>query len=219
MADIYEQNLAQKSSLTTSDFIRVVGSDNVSYKQQLSNVLSAMRITPYTNITTLGTTDLNTWMLSGIYIQNASANATTARHYPVAGTIGFLEVIAYTTDTERVLQRYTTISNCDVYERIRNYDGTWYSWVKQPTRAEVDALTNRFVQLGWGATISFTCATNHRFMMLAGNTTIYMGVNFSDTVTFNKVAGSDSLTFTTSRSGTTITITASANTNISVLVF
>lgn len=55
--------------------------------------------------------------------------------------------------------------------------------------------------------------------MIAGNTTMYTGVNFSDAVTFNKAAGSDSLTFTISRSGTTITITASGNTNMSVLVF
>ena len=147
MADTYEKDLAQKSSLTTSDFIRIVGSDNVSYKQQLSNVMNAMRITPYTDITTLGTADLNTWRLSGIYIQNVAANVTTELHYPVARTIGFLEVIAYTTDTERVLQRYTTIPSCDVYERIRNYDGTWYSWVKQPTRAEVDALKAKYTDV------------------------------------------------------------------------
>lgn len=38
MADTYEKDLSQKSSLTVSDFIRVVGSDNVSYKQLVSDV-------------------------------------------------------------------------------------------------------------------------------------------------------------------------------------
>ena len=38
MADTYEQNLGQKSSLTVNDFIRVVGTDNVSYKQLVSDV-------------------------------------------------------------------------------------------------------------------------------------------------------------------------------------
>ena len=38
MADTYEKDLGQKSSLTTSDYIRVVGSDNVSYKQLVSDV-------------------------------------------------------------------------------------------------------------------------------------------------------------------------------------
>ena len=38
MADIYEQNLASKSALTVNDYIRVVGSDNASYKQLVSDV-------------------------------------------------------------------------------------------------------------------------------------------------------------------------------------
>ena len=38
MADTYEKDLSQKTSLTTSDYIRVVGSDNVSYKQLVSAV-------------------------------------------------------------------------------------------------------------------------------------------------------------------------------------
>lgn len=42
MADTYEKDLAQKSSLTTSDYIRVVGSDNVSYKQSVNDVKKAM---------------------------------------------------------------------------------------------------------------------------------------------------------------------------------
>lgn len=38
MADTYEQNLGQKSSLTTSDYVRIVGTDNVSYKQKISSL-------------------------------------------------------------------------------------------------------------------------------------------------------------------------------------
>ena len=45
MADTYEKDLAQKSSLTTSDFIRVVGSDNNSYKQGMASVKSALGVT------------------------------------------------------------------------------------------------------------------------------------------------------------------------------
>lgn len=40
MADQYEYTLAAKTGMTTSDFIRVVGSDNVSYKQPISDVLN-----------------------------------------------------------------------------------------------------------------------------------------------------------------------------------
>ena len=38
MADAYEQNLAQKTDLTISDYIRVVGTDNNSYKQPMADV-------------------------------------------------------------------------------------------------------------------------------------------------------------------------------------
>ena len=41
MADVWEKDLAQKSSFTANDFVRVVGSDNVSYKQPVSEVLYA----------------------------------------------------------------------------------------------------------------------------------------------------------------------------------
>ena len=36
MADTYEKDLGAKSAITSSDYIRVVGSDNVSYKQPMS---------------------------------------------------------------------------------------------------------------------------------------------------------------------------------------
>lgn len=47
MADTYEKDLAQKSSLTSSDFIRVVGSDNVSYKQGMSSVANLINNLSY----------------------------------------------------------------------------------------------------------------------------------------------------------------------------
>lgn len=53
MADVYEQNLASKSTLTTTDYIRVVGSDNVSYKQLVSDVAKKI-IENYTGSTLAG---------------------------------------------------------------------------------------------------------------------------------------------------------------------
>lgn len=38
MADAYEQNLAQKTDLTISDYVRVVGTDDNSYKQPMADV-------------------------------------------------------------------------------------------------------------------------------------------------------------------------------------
>ena len=48
MADTYEKDLGQKSSLTVNDYIRVVGSDNASYKQLVSDVAKKI-IENYTN--------------------------------------------------------------------------------------------------------------------------------------------------------------------------
>ena len=53
MADTYEKDLAAKSTLTTSDYIRVVGSDNVSYKQLVSDVAQKV-IESYTGSTLAG---------------------------------------------------------------------------------------------------------------------------------------------------------------------
>lgn len=220
MADVWEKDLAQKTSLATSDFIRVVGSDNVSYKQSVASVANATGSVYLGAFSASSDEDAVKSALTALknaygYEASSTTNLPKTVAFMRSGAWGFVGVAwIRSTTVEMTAVRYTdgaTYFGKDV-------SGT-QTVTLMPTRAEVDALTNRFVQLGWGTTISFTCATNHRFMMLAGNTTIYMGVNFSDTVTFNKVAGSDSLTFTTSRSGTTITITASANTNISVLVF
>ena len=53
MADVYEKNLSSKSSLTVNDYIRVVGSDNVSYKQLVSDVANKI-ITTYTGASLAG---------------------------------------------------------------------------------------------------------------------------------------------------------------------
>ena len=42
MAEVYEKDLGSKGTLTSSDFIRVVGSDNVSYKQPMNTLPSAL---------------------------------------------------------------------------------------------------------------------------------------------------------------------------------
>ena len=54
MADVFEQNLPSKANLTTSDYIRVVGSDNVSYKQLVSDVASKI-VEDYAGSTLAGT--------------------------------------------------------------------------------------------------------------------------------------------------------------------
>ena len=91
---------------------------------------------PYTTMILLLDRDLNTWLLSGKYIQVGTNNCTPENHYPVS-KIGILEVMSYPTDTERIIQRYTTFDG-EVYIRKREYNKVWGDWVAQPTRAEMD---------------------------------------------------------------------------------
>lgn len=80
MADTYEKDLSQKASLTTSDFIRVVGSDNVSYKQEISSVMETMGSLTFKRLLT-SSDDCDT-LTQGVYIfstsvpQNAPSNVT-----------------------------------------------------------------------------------------------------------------------------------------------
>lgn len=42
MADTYEKDLSQKTTLTVVDFLRAVGTDNVSYKESICDVGGTM---------------------------------------------------------------------------------------------------------------------------------------------------------------------------------
>ena len=59
----FESGLGAKSNLTSSDYIRVVGSDNVSYKQPLTALGSGML--PY--IQYRASVDANDFQTSGVY--------------------------------------------------------------------------------------------------------------------------------------------------------
>lgn len=86
---------------------------------------------PITGIS-LGTADLNTVTLPGIYIQTSSSNSTLARNYPVA-SYGVLEVVAMSTSIQ---QKYTQSGNSGMrgtYMRNRNTNGVdWGAWVLVP---------------------------------------------------------------------------------------
>ena len=90
MADTYEKNLTQKSTLTTSDYIRVVGSDNESYKQLVSDVAKKV-IETYAGSSLAGSTQsvkdaidgVNTKAASGKLIQTVYAITTTTTNISV----------------------------------------------------------------------------------------------------------------------------------------
>ena len=128
MADTYEKDLGQKSSLTTSDYIRVVGSDNVSYKQSMTSVMQTMGCTRNIgNISDLSSVPVGvglgyflsaTGVTEGWYLYNCAS--------PASGSVE-LSLMGTTTKTMYICQ-------------LRS--GNW-TITKMPTRAEVDALTNQ----------------------------------------------------------------------------
>lgn len=139
MVDTYEKDLAQKTSLTTSDFIRVVGSDNVSYKQLVSDVADRI-LTSGKSASTTGTiSDLDaiTPFTTGYATFTASVSPTGAQ-----GAYWY-SLIGWGTGARTEITCIDTSGT--VYTKVKDYSG-WKAWVKQPTRAEVDALAS---DSGW----------------------------------------------------------------------
>ena len=142
MADVWEKDLAQKTSLTTSDFIRVVGSDNVSYKQGMTSVKSTLGVTALENKFTLipSGSDLNDYHATGFYaIQTSSTNVQNCP----SGYSALIVIGASATGTAHQM----CYNNSGIWKR--SYTGnpaTWTDWEKTPTRAEVDALAS---DSGW----------------------------------------------------------------------
>lgn len=133
MADVYEQNLAQKSSLTTSDYIRVVGSDNVSYKQPINSVGDITKTRVFlassSNITD---SNIDNFTESGIY-QGYFAVASI-------GTGGW-GTLTVSHANNAVIEQTIVTRNYIAQRHCEN--GTWSAWVVFPTRAEIDAVSTR----------------------------------------------------------------------------
>lgn len=153
MADTYEKDLAQKSSLTTSDFIRVVGSDNVSYKQAVTavaNTIGAYYSTPILLTDCNDATDP-----SKVYYANGStANRPSNAWF-------FIKCEAKSGSMLFQNAYYMNSTDVVVYQRSRNTGGTWGAWVQVPTRAEVDALKNRVISRNVSVGASITLGTRN----------------------------------------------------------
>lgn len=139
----YEQNLAQKSSLTTSDFIRVVGSDNVSYKQGMSTVASVIN-----SAQPIGSHSgsIKQWalQLNGQAI-TATSPTTTTDLPDISNKYGLAWTKSIVSGNNKWVHLYWSPTNVnDIYicSNIGNADN-WTAWQKMPTRTEVDALTSR----------------------------------------------------------------------------
>ena len=126
-----ERNLPSKTTLTTSDYIRVVGSDNASYKQLVTSVL-ALNGTFYDD-SWKANADLNNFKADGVYwISSSPTNAPT-------GLTWFPLAVIAREDTVRQI----VISSGNAIHTRAFQSNAWGAWVKQPTRAEIDELNSK----------------------------------------------------------------------------
>lgn len=138
MADVYEKDLAQKTSLTTSDYIRVVGSDNVSYKQPINSVGDITKTRVFLSTSgDITASNIDSYTTDGIYqgfIQLGTPFSPSSW--------GTLTVVhANSLVIEQIIStRY--------YMAQRHYEGdSWTEWTLFPTRAEVDAITPTYTDV------------------------------------------------------------------------
>ena len=192
MADVYEQNLAQKSSLTTSDFIRVVGSDNVSYKQQVSNVKDAFGLAVY-------------------HIEYAETASTSGTRYYSPSISGAIDSIAAKGAGRYMAECIRSTSYSDSYSNIssanmtliidvlgasyinvlgiqlnssstgdilikRAKGPTWGDWIKMPTRAEIDSLNSKSTKIISSTSTSGTFRAN----TYANNASQFIAMTFGE---------------------------------------
>ena len=172
MADTYEKDLGQKSSLTTSDFIRVVGSDNVSYKQAVSGVANTIT-------STIAKTVSNNTSADGISAVGCYYGTWTNTPSGASAS-GYLIVLPHGSQGATYRKQIYTAHNTDEYYVRTMSGGTWSSWVKMPTRAEIDALTA--VTEGT-ITSSHTLLTGQCKLAKVGKVvTLTMGMQFTSAV-------------------------------------
>ena len=166
-----ERNLPSKSSLTTSDYIRVVGSDNVSYKQVLTSVLDTFN-------TNLPIRQLSASSFANLDTQLSAISADTRYFATVNGTDGpnsrnRWTVIGFNNGTSTYAFQWAMTFDGSLYERHKSNSSTWSTWVTQPTRAEVDALKiNKVGKTFTGITCSaggYVLLTNYTSLGIARN--------------------------------------------------
>lgn len=113
--------------------------------------------------------------------------------------------------------------------RIYNYTvadaGLANTWQLLPTRAEMDALSNKVGSLSvytntWAQSITITVQTGRKFIVFVDRST-YTGTNYSDALQFQQTGDTglgQTLTATRADDKTSITISSTNNTNWLVLI-
>ena len=171
-----ERNLPSKATLTTSDFIRVVGSDNASYKQLLSDVMATTGMGE--TIATSGAWNATTAQTAFKDAYASWGNNTVHVGLLKGGSVA--SFIAYRADANYgavQFMAYGNSTNVFVYTMVL-YGGTWGALLQTPTRAEVDALsTKHTATINTGASIGGTCTYIQagKIVVVTGSVTVPSG--------------------------------------------
>lgn len=93
------------------------------------------------SVTALGTENLNDVTGPGFYVQNATANATTARNYPPLGQAGGLLIWSNGSMTFQIYTAYSSApSSQGSYMYVRGkYNTTWGDWKQVPFMGDLTA--------------------------------------------------------------------------------
>lgn len=142
MADVYEQNLPSKANLTVNDYIRVVGSDNNSYKQLVSDVAQKI-IENYTGSSLAGSSQSVKSALDALnskingYIENADFNniTTNGLYYCNAMTANkpdsnfstYVLIAIFATSSAGKQIAFSMTDNTKLYIRYK-LNGSWSAW-------------------------------------------------------------------------------------------
>lgn len=134
-----ERNLPSKTTLTTSDYIRVVGSDNASYKQQVSNVANTIVENAYLTPPTALSSGANLLTLAvGVYYTPSNDVANSLVNKPSDLSLNCrVEVLSRIPARRAII---VTDSANNVWENQMDSDSSWTGWKKRPTRAEIEVL-------------------------------------------------------------------------------
>lgn len=114
-------------------------SDGLSGKANASHTHTMANITDF-ELKQLSTEDLDTIKKAGMYGQGASANATTARHYPETQA-GALLVMP---SAYGWMQIYIAHSTYRIYIRNTNNSGGWLSWFRMDGRDKANVSSPTF---------------------------------------------------------------------------
>lgn len=124
------------------------GSSVAGSNQAIKTALDSLNSNTYR--LTIGTpipsgSDLNTFLTPGNYYCSNSTQAATLLHCPITNK-GFAMKVEATNTNTSVLQTIFTRDTQEIIYRRSYYSGTSSfdsDWIKQPTRAEMDAVTNK----------------------------------------------------------------------------